>query len=255
MRRILLSFLPCLLSAQALPGPAHVQTFQATAPAVRRGTTVTLRWNVTGTDQVRLDPVGLILPAKGEITHVVMGRTIYWLHANNAAGGQSAPLVVDVLPEETLTPAPALLLPAQAPVPPEPPRLAALPPVPALQAPLPAVVPTARIPRRVARRLHNARPFWIQFAALVSPRGAARLQRSLLHLASADSTTLVRPRRSGRPYHLVRMGPFATPEGARMRLEELAPAVKALRVRPIIVQGPPPPLAGATYVADNHLVP
>jgi hypothetical protein len=234
-----------------------VQAFQATAKAVRVGGTVTLRWTATGTDQVRLEPLGVILPAKGEITHVVTGRTIYWLHVANASGGQSAPLVVDVLPEETVAPAPALGLPAAPaglPVPPaglpEPPRLAALPPVPKALV-LPVALPTPSN-RRVAKR-HGARPVWIQFAATVSLRGAARLQRSLQHVASADSTVLARSRRSGRPYQLVRTGPFATVDEARLRMAELAPFMKALRIRPIIVLGPPQSLTRATtLVADNR---
>lgn len=247
MRRLLLSLVPCLLTAQALPGPAHIQTFQATAKAVRKGATVTLRWSATGVDQVRLDPIGLILPAQGEVTHLVTGRTVYWLHVSNSAGGQSAPLVVDVLPEEgaPLVP-PAPLLPV---LPPELPRLAAQTPVPPPQGPvLPVALPAPPV-RRHARR-HGPRHAWIQFAATVSPQGAARLQRNLQRVAATDSTLLVRNRRAGRPYQLVRNGPFPSVQAAQLRLQELAPAMQALKISPIIVVGPPlATVPGTTYLA------
>ena len=260
MRHLLLSLLPCLLSAQVLPEPAHIQTFQTTAKAVRRGGTVTLRWSATGADQVRLDPLGLILPAKGELTHLVTGRTVYWLHITNAAGGQSAPLVVDLLPEEpatAVTPAPLLVAPV---LPPELPRLAALPPVAQPQARPPQVAPSqvpllpvalaATTPRRLVRR-HGPRRVWIQFAVTVSARGAARVQRSLQRAAALDSTLLVRNRRSGRPFQLIRTGPFPSVAAARARLQELGPAMQALKFKPILVFGPPQPVAvGTTYLAE-----
>jgi len=258
MLRSLLVFLPCLLTAQALPGPAHIQTFQTTAKAVKRGGSVTLSWSATGADQVRLDPLGLILPAKGELTHLVTGRMVYWLHVTNASGGQSAPLVVDLLPEEAAPslPAPSLpALPAAQPVlpalTPEAPRLAKLPAVP-LQAPvLPVALPMAP-PRRLARR-HGPRHVWIQFAVTVSAKGAARIQRNLQRVAATDSTLQVRTRRSGRPYHLVRNGPFPSVQAARLRLQELAPVMQALNMKPIIVLGPyqaQPLTLGTTFVAD-----
>ncbi|WP_306598934.1 hypothetical protein [Geothrix sp. 21YS21S-2] len=245
MKRILLSLLPCLLAAQTVP--AHIEAFQTTAKAVRRGGTVTLRWSATGVDQVRLDPLGLILPAKGEITHLVTGRTVYWLHVTNGAGGQSAPLVVDLLPEEPVpapppTPAPSVLPPM---MPLERPRLAALPAVPSSPAPV----------LRVALPLphHAPRAVWIQFAATVSPRGAARLQRTLLRTAATESSLVVRHRRAGRPYQLVRSGPFPSVQAARLHLQGLAPAMKALRIRPIVVLGPAQPLSlGTTYIADSR---
>jgi hypothetical protein len=248
MRRLLLSFLPCLLSAQAVPGPAHIQTFQTTAKAVRRGGTVTLRWSATGADQVRLEPLGLVLPAKGEITHTVTGRTIYWLHVTNASGGQSVPLVVDLLPEDMAPAGPRWAGP------PELPRLADLPPVLPPQTPVLPVPAAAPPARRLARR-HAPRRAWIQFAATVSPRGAARLQRDLQRVATTRSTLVVRHRRKGRPFQMIRTGPFPSAQAARLRLLELAPALQALNITPIIVVGPPQPRAlGSTYMADyrNH---
>ena len=252
MKRILLSLLPCLLSAKVVPGPAQIQSFQTTAKAVRRGGTVTLRWSATGADQVRLDPIGLILPAKGELTHLVTGRTVYWLHVTNAAGGQSAPLVVDLLPEEpapTVPTVPAGPLPMPSALPQSLPRLAELPPALPLQA---TVLPVATPPRHVGKRLATRR-VWIQFATTVSTRGAARLQRSLQRVAATDATVQMRNRRAGRPFQLIRSGPFPSVQAARLRLQELAPAMRALRIKPMIVLGPPQPMVLVpTYIADSR---
>ena len=249
MRNLLLAFLPCLLAAQAAPEPARIQAFQTTAKSVNKGGTVTLRWVATGADQVRLEPLGLVLPAKGEITHRVTGRMVYWLHVTNSAGGQSAPLVVDVLPEEPAPAAPSLLAPAGSP---ELPRLAELAPARPPQAPaLPVAIPAPPI-RRVARR-HGQRQIWIQFAATRSSRGAARLQRNLQRIAAVDATLQLRNRRTGHSFQLIRSGPFATVQAARLRLQELAPAMQALKMKPIIVFGPPQPIAlGPTYLADSR---
>lgn len=248
MKRILLSFLPCFLSAQIIPEPAHIQVFQTTAKAVHRGATVTLRWSVTGTEQVRLDPLGLVLPAKGEITHRVTSRIVYWLHVTNAVGGQSVPLVVDLLPDE-----PALAVPAVPPLAlPEWPRLTDLSPVPQSQAPaLPVALPPPPA-RRLARR-RGPRRVWIQFAATCSTKGAARLKRNLKRFAAMDSTLLVRNRRTGRPFQLIRNGPFPSLQAARLRLQELAPAMQAMKIKPIIIFGPPQPMAAeTTYLADSR---
>jgi len=256
MRRLLLSFLTCILTAQATPEPARIQTFQTNAKAVRRGATVTLRWNATGADQVRLDPLGLILPAKGEVTHLVTGRMVYWLHVFNAAGGQSTPLVVELLPEEAV---PGLAVPA-VPVPPmsvaspgvpmtappERPRLAELPRIPA---PAPALL---RVALPMTRRLAgHTRPVYIQFATTVSTRGAARLQRTLLRVATTDAQVTVRHRRSGRPFLVLRSGPFPSVQAANLRLQALAPTLKRLNLKPILVLGAPQSLVpGTTYLAE-----
>lgn len=243
MKSLALAFVPCLLSAQAVPGPAAIQSFQATAKAVRKGGAVTLRWSATGTDQVRLEPLGLILPAKGELTHVVTGRMVYWLHVSNAVGGQSVPLVVDLVPEATVPAVPPI------PVVPEAPKLASLPPI--QPPPLPVALPAPSTRRQA--RYAGTRRVWIQFAATVSPRGAARLQRTLLRIAGMDAAVLVRNRRSGRPFRLIRTGPFPSRQAARLRLQELASAMQALKMKPILVFGPPQPIAlGTTYLADNR---
>lgn len=271
MRRILLPFLPCILAAQAVQEPAHIQTFQATAKAVCRGEAVTLRWSAAGVDKVRLDPLGLILPAKGELTQMVAGRMVYWLHVVNASGGQSLPLVVDVLPETPIHPEPAA--PAPPPLPAAPQAPAAAPSVPPLVhsrdavdtpklaslPPLPS--PSARVLRvsqpMTPALLEGGRPgrrrAWIQFAATLSPKSAARFQRTLQRFASTDSIVLARHRRAGRPFQLVRTGPFPSLQAARLRLQELAPAMQALKLKPIIILGPPQPISlGTTFIADSR---
>ncbi len=94
---------------------------------------------------------------------------------------------------------------------------------------------------------------WIQFAATVSLKGAARLQRTLHRVAATDADLLVRNRRSGRPFQLIRSGPFPSMKAARLRLQELAPAMQALKIRPIIVVGPLEPISlGPTFIADSR---
>jgi hypothetical protein len=247
MRRLLFALLPCLLAAQAVPEAARIETFQSTAKVVRRGDTVTLRWAATGTSQVRLDPLGLILPAKGEITHMVTGRITYWLHVSNLTGGQSVPLVVELVPE---TPVPAV--PTLPVIPAELPKLAALPQTTLPQPPaLPVALP-ATPARRVARR-HGSRRAWIQFAATVSVKGANRMQRNLQRVAALDSTLLVRNRRVGRPYQLIRFGPFPSAQAAALRLQELAPSMRALNIKPIIILGPAQPTNPTpTFIAHSR---
>jgi hypothetical protein len=68
-----------------------------------------------------------------------------------------------------------------------------------------------------------------------------------------DSTLLVRNRRTGRPFQLIRNGPFPSLQAARLRLQELAPAMQAMKIKPIIIFGPPQPMAAeTTYLADSR---
>ena len=62
----------------------------------------------------------------------------------------------------------------------------------------------------------------------------------------------MRTRHSGHGFQLIRSGPFASVQAARLRLQELASAMHALKMKPIIVFGPLQPIAGPTYLADSH---
>jgi hypothetical protein len=239
MRIALLSLLPSLLCAQLPPEPASIQVFQATAQAVRRGGTVTLRWSVAGTDRVRLEPLGQDLPSRGELTQPVNGRTVFWLHATNLRGGQSMPLVVELLPDDQAFPN----LNGVQPLP------AVAPPVPAapalLHVPIPALA--ALPPKRRLVRRSGPRPAWIQFAAMVNPRYIGKLQRKLLRTAATEATLVSKPRRSGAPMQFIRSGPFTNVQAARRRLRELAPVMASLQLRPIIITGPGPLNAPAHF--------
>lgn len=229
MRHLLVSLMSCLLCAQVPPEPARIQVFQATATGVRKGGTVTLRWSVVGADRVRLEPLGQELPARGEITQPVNDRTVFWLHANNLRGGQSVPLVVELLPDDPAFPN---LNGIQPPAPVQPPAVPVL-----LPAPMPALAtrPPAAPPKRRAARRAGARPAWIQFAAMVNPRHLRRLQKNLLRAAATQASLWPVTRRSGPPMQLVRSGPYPTVQAARARLRELAPLMASLRLQPIII--------------------
>ena len=229
MRIVLLLLMSGLVWAQIPPEPAHIQVFQATARAVRRGASVTLRWSAAGVDRVRLEPLGQDLPARGELTQPVSGRTIFWLHATNQYGGQSVPLVVELLPDDQAFPNLNGVQPL--------PEVGA--PVPAAPAILPEPLPVlvARPPKRRLIRRAGPRPAWIQFAAMVNPRYIGKLQRNLARAAATEATLWFKARRSGAPMQFIRSGPFANAQAARRRLRELAPVLASLRLRPIIITG------------------
>lgn len=87
--------------------PARVCSFDASAAAVLPGEPVVLRWECTGSAKVRLEPGGLELDGKSEITITPLESTRYVLTATNAAGGSSRALDVTVLANPALRP-PAL---------------------------------------------------------------------------------------------------------------------------------------------------
>ena len=247
MRKVILAFLPTLLCAQLPPEPAHIQLFKASAAAVRKGETVTLRWSVAGADRVRLEPLGQDLPARGELTQPVNDRTIFWLQATNLKGGQSIPLVVELLPDDPAFPNlnGILASPAAADPAPAPPRIP-FAPSPALVSPIPVL---AAQPKR--RRIHRSgpRPAWIQFAAMINPRYIRKLQMNLLRVAATEASLWPRARRSGAPMQFIRSGPFTTTEDARRRLRELAPVLASMQLRPIIITGP-----GRSDIPGNYTV-
>jgi hypothetical protein len=100
---------------------------------------------------------------------VVKERAVFWLHASNLRGSQSAPLVLDPPPAPAKDPAPPLpSLPKVAAVP--------LPPRPAS-----------------ARPGLAAKGWWIQFAVLSNPRNVARLRRNLKRMHRRMRALHLRP--------------------------------------------------------------
>ncbi len=220
---------PILLSAALgillADEPARIEAFTAMPAAVRRGSPVTLAWTATGTDRVKLHPLGVELPAKGSISHPLIGRTTFWLSAVNVWGGQTLPVVVDVLPDE----------PAPAPIAPPPPVHTVPPPAPVRLAPPPVPAPTPSL-------VPQAGSIWIQFAALSLPEGIARLQEDLRRAAGLATTlsAVPDPRDPRRTLQRVRLGPFATPHAAKARLQELQPRLAGLGLKPYVDRGHEP---------------
>jgi uncharacterized protein YndB with AHSA1/START domain len=81
----------------ALGEPARICAFDASARAVLPGEPVVLRWECAGSAKVRLEPGGLELDGKSEVTVTPLESTRYTITANNAAGGQSRTVEVSVL--------------------------------------------------------------------------------------------------------------------------------------------------------------
>lgn len=207
MRFLILGALGCLLAAQApvgSPEPARILLFQATPPAVEPGGTVTLTWFAAGTDRVLLEPPGREFPAQGSVTQVVTRRAVFWLHAGNDQGGQSTPLVVELLARDL--------------------------PVPAAPVSVAAPAPRASGPARA----------WIQFAALADPANLARLRKALQRYVAITGALTVTEARGlpGRNARILRAGPFATREEARRRMRELRPRFRSLGIQPFIALVP-----------------
>ncbi|MDR3684429.1 MAG: hypothetical protein P4L11_11945 [Geothrix sp.] len=76
---------------------ARICAFDASAKAVLPGEPVVLRWECAGSAKVRLEPGGLELDGKSEVTVTPLESTRYTITANNAAGGQSRTVEVSVL--------------------------------------------------------------------------------------------------------------------------------------------------------------
>ncbi|HJV48495.1 MAG TPA: hypothetical protein VJ549_04385 [Geothrix sp.] len=81
----------------ALGDPARICAFEASTKAVLPGEPVVLRWECAGSAKVRLEPGGLELDGKSEVTVTPLESTRYTITANNAAGGQSRTVEVSVL--------------------------------------------------------------------------------------------------------------------------------------------------------------
>lgn len=81
---------------------ARICAFDASAKAVLPGEPVVLRWECAGSAKVRLEPGGLELDGKSEVTVTPLENTRYTITANNAAGGQSRTVEVAVLGHRSL---------------------------------------------------------------------------------------------------------------------------------------------------------
>jgi uncharacterized protein YndB with AHSA1/START domain len=88
--------------------PARICTFDASAAAVLPGQPVVLRWACAGSAKVHLEPGGMELDGKSEVTVTPQESTRYTITATNAAGGQSRTVEVSVL-GHAQQPAPAMV--------------------------------------------------------------------------------------------------------------------------------------------------
>jgi len=77
--------------------PARICAFDASARTVLPGEPVVLKWECAGSAKVKLEPGGLELDGKSEVTVTPLESTRYTITANNSAGGQSRTLEVSVL--------------------------------------------------------------------------------------------------------------------------------------------------------------
>ena len=91
-----------------LGDPARICAFDASAKAVLPGEPVVLRWECTGSAKVHLEPGGLELDGKSEVTVTPLESTRYTITANNAAGGQSRTVEVSVLGQVATAVTPAI---------------------------------------------------------------------------------------------------------------------------------------------------
>ena len=209
-RSLLLFTLSTVLCAQAPQEPAHIKFFQA-VNAAQKGGTVTIRWSATGVERVRLEPLGVELPATGEMKWPVQDRIVFWLNAV-IKGGQSTPLVVEPLPEPVIAqPAPPQLLLGAA-------------NQPGTAAPVPAAG-HARAGRA-----------WIQFATMTDPRYAERLRRRLGRCQGLTLTLSEQARHgSARKRLRLRAGPFRTLRAARYRVRRLEAVLAAMNLKPLVI--------------------
>jgi len=91
---------------------ARICAFDASAKSVLPGEPVVLKWECAGSAKVRLEPGGLELDGKSEVTVTPLESTRYTITANNAAGGQSRTVEVSVLGHQALALAKAARTPA-----------------------------------------------------------------------------------------------------------------------------------------------
>ena len=201
MRPLVFTLMTSLLSAQLPQDPARIQVFEATLSTVRAGEAVELHWSATGTDRIRLEPLDQDFPPVGSATYKVKERTVFWIHASNMRGGQSVPLVVEIMPEES----------------------------PSLRAQS-GNNEGSRTPPPLDR-------IWIQFAALADTGNTERLNKELSQFTGSKVARFDTndPGHPGQRLHRLRMGPFSSIREARKRLRSLQSRLRSLHIQPIVV--------------------
>jgi hypothetical protein len=83
--------------AAVLGEPARICTFESSSKLVMAGEPVVLKWECVGDAKVRLEPGGLELDGRSEITVTPLESTRYVLSVSNLAGGMNKALEVKVL--------------------------------------------------------------------------------------------------------------------------------------------------------------
>lgn len=89
--------------------PARVCSFDASAKAVLPGQPVVLKWECAGSAKIHMEPGGMELDGKSEVTVTPLETTRYTISVNNAAGGQSRTVEVAVLGHGKNVSAPAMV--------------------------------------------------------------------------------------------------------------------------------------------------
>lgn len=236
MKSLVFLFLPGLVWAQVGQVAARVKALRADPAVLKAPGWVTVSWSAAGVETVLLDPIHESFPAEGQVTSFVNGRTVFWVHAYNDRGGESRPVVIDLAagpkaPAQPERPPALPLEPAPAPAP-----VQVQVPAPA-PAPVPAPVP-AEAARRPVAKPARAGEVWIQFAAMVDPANAERLQKKLRSAAGVEAASDPADLPGGTHVLRVRLGPFPDRNAARIRLRALKPKVAPLGIKPIVCAGP-----------------
>ena len=194
-----------LLSAQLPKDPARIQVFEAIPRIAKAGEPVELHWSASGTERVRLEPQDQDFPPDGRVTIVPRERTVFWLHASNVWGGQSLPLVVDILPEGGL------------------------------------VDPSRRSMNEgtgdsMALSPPASSGIWIQLAALAEASGADNLAKEVLRRTGIKVARFEfeDPEVPGRILHRVRIGPWSSIHEAKTRLRSLQAKLRPLQLKPFV---------------------
>ena len=203
MRPLFFALVTNLLCAQSPPDPARVQVFEVIPMTVKVGEPVELRWSATGAEWIRLEPLDKNFPPGGQVTYVIKERTVFWIHVSNMSGGQSVPLVVEIIPQDPQSPSAQQGADGNS------------------RTPV-AVPPPGGI--------------WIQFAALADTENAERLRKELTRLTGSEVLRfdIDDPGHPGQTLQRLRMGPFSSVRAARKRLGNLHFKLRDLHLKPIV---------------------